>query len=272
MQQFATTPQELFNSFWRHRSLILALAKRDVVSRYRGSVIGLLWSFFNPVLMLLVYTFVFGVVFSARWNVGGDSRTEFALVLFSGLIIFNLFAECVTRAPQLILTNANYVKKVIFPLEILPWVLLGSALFHAAISLGVWLMFYLLFFGLPGLNIVFLPIIVVPFLLLLIGFSWLLASIGVYLRDTGQVIGIATTAVLFLSPIFYPVSALPERYQYLLYLNPLTLVVEQTRDVLIWGLAPNWEFVAIYATMTLFVAWCGFVWFQKTRRGFADVL
>lgn len=233
---------------------------------------GLLWSFFNPVFMLAVYTFVFSEIFKARWSAGSESRTEFALVLFAGLIIFNLFAECINRAPSLILSNANYVKKVVFPLETLPFVVLLSALFHAAISLGVWLMAYLILFGLPHPTALYLPLIILPYVLFIMGLSWLLASLGVYLRDVGQIIGLLITVLMFLSPVFFPVSALPEQYRQLLYLNPLTTVIEQARAMLYFGEAPDFRILGVYWLATFLFAWLGFVWFQKTRKGFADVL
>lgn len=260
------------SSCWSHRQLIWQMTKREVQGRYRGSVMGLLWSFFNPLFMLAVYTFVFSVVFKARWNSGSDSKTEFALVLFAGLIVFNLFADCLNRAPGLIVSNVNYVKKVVFPLEILPVVSLGSALFHGGISLLVWLVAYGLFFGVPHASVAFLPLILLPLLLLIMGISWFLASLGVYLRDVSQVTGIATTVLMFLSPIFFPASALPERYQAFLYFNPLTAIIEQTRDVMYWGKVPDFSTLAIYLMASLAVAAAGFVWFQKTRKGFADVI
>lgn len=272
MQNFAATPREIIASFWRNRSLIKASVKREVLGRYRGSAMGLLWSFLNPLFMLTVYTFVFSVVFQARWGSGSESKTEFALVLFAGLIIFNLFAECINRAPSLIVNNQNYVKKVVFPLEILPWVSLGAALFHAAVSLCVWLIAYLLFFGIPHATLLYLPLILLPFVLLIMGLSWGLASLGVYLRDVGQFIGLLTTVLMFLSPIFYPASALPETYRQFLYMNPLTPVIEQTRAILIWNQIPDFILLGIYLTATSVIAWLGFAWFQKTRRGFADVL
>lgn len=272
MKQFSASPQEMFTSLCRNRALITTLVKREVIGRYRGSVIGIMWSFFNPVLMLAVYTFVFSVVFKARWSGGSESRTEFALVLFAGLLVFNLFAECINRAPSLILTNVNYVKKVIFPLEILPWVSLGSAMFHMLISLGVWFIFYLLFFGIPHLTALYIPFILIPLILMTIGLSWMLASLGVYLRDVSQIVGIATTTLMFLSPIFYPLSSLPPAYQPLLKLNPLTIVIEQARAVLIWGQHPDAISLGLYFLASAFLAWLGFFWFQKTRKGFADVL
>ena len=250
MRHFSASPIEMFANLWRHRDLIKASAKREVLGRYRGSALGLLWSFFNPLFMLTVYTFVFSEVFKARWSAGSESKTEFALVLFAGLIVFNLFAECINRAPGLILSNTNYVKKVVFPLEILPFVALLSALFHTLISLGVWLIAYTLFFGIPHLTVFYLPLVLLPFCLFLMGLSWALASLGVFLRDVSQFIGLLTTALMFLSPIFYPATALPEDYRRILYLNPLTTVVEQTRDVLFWGKTPDLFMLGIYCVVT----------------------
>lgn len=272
MQHFSISPKEIVVSLWDNRSITKALIKREVVGRYRGSFMGILWSFFNPVFMLVVYTFVFSVVFKTRWNSGGDSQIEFALVVFSGLIVFNLFSECVNRAPGLILSNANYVKKVVFPLEILPWVALGSAMFHALVSLGVWLIAYLMFFGWPYVTVMLLPLVFLPLTLFIMGLSWWLASLGVYLRDVSQFIGLVTTALMFLSPIFYPATALPEEYRHVLFLNPLTPVIEQTRSVLLWGKAPDMTMLLGYLLSAVLVAWLGFAWFQKTRKGFADVL
>lgn len=272
MRDFPATPIEMVASLWRNRSLIHASAKREVLGRYRGSALGLLWSFFNPLFMLAVYTFVFSEIFKARWSAGSESKIEFALVLFAGLIIYNLFAECINRAPGLILFNVNYVKKVVFPLEILPFVGLLSALYHSLISLLVWLMAYMVFFGLPHPSTLYLPLILIPYLLFIMGLGWGLASLGVYLRDVSQFIGILTTVLMFLSPIFYPAAALPEHYRHLLYLNPLTPVIEQTRDVLFWGNLPDFAGLSVYWCATALIAWIGFAWFQKTRKGFADVL
>ncbi|RCX06867.1 ABC transporter permease [Extensimonas vulgaris] len=272
MRQFSISPVEMCASLWRNRGLILASAKREVLGRYRGSALGLLWSFFNPLLMLAVYTFVFSEIFKARWNAASESKTEFALVLFAGLIVFNLFAECINRAPSLVLSNVNYVKKVVFPLEILPVVALLSSLFHAGISLAVWLLAYSVLVGLPHATTLYLPLLVIPYLLFIMGLGWALASLGVYLRDVTQFIGVLTTMLMFLSPIFYPATNLPETYRSWLYLNPLTAVIEQTRAVLYWGQVPDFALLAIYWAATFLIAWLGFAWFQKTRKGFADVL
>lgn len=271
------TPQSLQSlamvaSVYKNRDLIFNLIKREVVGRYRGSAIGLLWSFLNPVFMLIVYTFVFSVVFKARWLGGSDSKIEFALVLFTGLLVFNLFSETINQAPNLIINNANYVKKVIFPLEILPVVALGAAAFHMLASLVVWLIFFLLFFTLPSWTILQLPLVLVPLILMTLGLAWLLASIGVYLRDVGQIIGLTTMALMFLSPIFYPVAVLPAEYQSIMHLNPLTYIIEDTRNVMIWGRGISWSLWGYWTAASILVAWLGFAWFQKTRKGFADVI
>jgi lipopolysaccharide transport system permease protein len=272
MRHFSSSPREMVASLWRHRALVQVLVQREVIGRYRGSVLGILWSFFNPVFMLVIYTFVFSVVFKARWNAGSDSKTEFALVLFAGLIIFNLFSECANRAPGLILANVNYVKKVVFPLEILPWIALGSAMFHALISLVVWLVAYLILFGVPHATVLLLPLVLLPLMLFIMGLTWALASLGVYLRDVAQFMGMLVTVLMFLTPIFYPVSSLPEQYRQFLLVNPLTPAVEIARDILFWGKVPDFSLLALYTLGTALIAWLGFAWFQKTRKGFADVL
>lgn len=259
-------------SFWKNKSLIRNLVQREVIGRYKGSVLGVLWSLVNPLLMLTIYTFVFSVVFKARWNAESESKVEFALILFSGLLVFNLFAECINRAPSLILSNVNYVKKVVFPLEVLPWVSMGSAVFHLAVGCGVWLLAYLVLVGIPHWTVVLLPLVVLPFALFVLGLSWAIASLGVYLRDIGQVTGIAVQILMFLTPVFYPVSALPEQYQIALQLNPITPAVEMIRDVLVWGVVPKPEQWITFTVSALLVSALGFAWFQKTRKGFADVL
>lgn len=265
-------PLAMVASFYKNRELILNLIRREVMGRYRGSAMGLLWSFFNPVFMLIVYTFVFSVVFKARWIGGGDSKVEFALVLFTGLLVFNLFSEVINQAPSLILNNVNYVKKVIFPLEILPVVALGAALFHMCVSLIVWLIFFLVFFTLPSWTVLQLPLVLIPLVLMTLGLAWLFASLGVYLRDVGQIIGLVTMALMFLSPIFYPVAALPMEYQNIMHFNPLTYIVEDTRNVMIWGKNINWPLWSYWTALSTLIAWLGFAWFQKTRKGFADAI
>lgn len=272
LHRHPTSPLSLFKSLFKYRALIGGLIKREVVGRYRGSAFGLLWSFFNPVFMLLVYTFVFSVVFKARWPGGSESKTEFALVLFAGLMLFNFFAECVNRSPSLILSNVNYVKKVVFPLEILPCVAVGSAFFHLLISLIVWIAFYLVFYGAPHATILLFPFVMFPLVILVLGLGWFLSALGVFLRDVSQFIGIVTTVLMFMSPIFYSASILPEKYQPFLHISPLTVVVEQSRNVLFWGKGIDWSIWGLYTAASFVIAALGYAWFQRTRKGFADVL
>lgn len=271
MQNFRTSPRAMAGSLWHHRQLIHALVTREILGRYRGSALGILWSFVNPLFMLAVYTFVFSVIFKGRWSSEGG-RAEFALVLFAGLLMFNIFSECLNRAPLLILGNISYVKKVVFPLEILPWIVFGAALFHAFVSISAWLFFYLVMFGIPHATIFFFPLLFFPLALLTMGVTWFLASLGVYLRDTAQIINVLTTIWMFLTPVFYPISAVPEQYRPVIYCNPLAYIVEQSRNLLFFGKGMEWGAFSLLMVCAALIAWLGFFWFQKTRKGFADVI
>jgi lipopolysaccharide transport system permease protein len=256
-----------------HRHLIWQFVKREVLGRYRGSVMGLVWAVLNPLLMLSVYTFVFSEVFKSRWPGSKvDSTAEFAIMLFTGLLVYGLFSECINRAPGLILSNSNYVKKVIFPLEIMPWVAMGTAVFNAAtgalvLICGIWLVK-----GAVPLTALLTPLVVAPLILTTIGLSLFLSATGVFYRDLGQGIGVVSTVLLFMSPVFYPASALPAAYQPWLALNPLTYVIEDARNVLIRGESLQWAWWIFQMVASYAVAVAGYWWFQKTRKGFADVL
>lgn len=267
------SPIEIFSSFWRNRHLILQLTRREIAGRYRGSLIGVAWSFLNPLLLLLVYTFVFSVVFKSRWNINlNESKTDFAIILFAGMIIFSIFSEIINRAPSLIVSNVNFVKKVIFPLEILPWVLLGSVLFHGLVSLLVLLIVQFFVNHSISWTIVFFPLVLLPLTFASLGISWFLAALGVYVRDIGQITGVLTTVLMFVSAVFYPISALPQAYQSWLKLNPLVLIINESRNVLVFGVLPDWMSLGIALILSFVFSMIGFWWFQKTRKGFADVL
>ncbi|MCA8199747.1 ABC transporter permease [Burkholderia sp. AU33545] len=273
MQQLSTSPIQAIRLMMAKRSLIWQFTKRDVVGRYRGSVLGLLWSFFNPLLMLTVYTFVFGYVFKARWGTGGSgSKAEFAVTLFAGMIVFQIFAECINKAPSLIVSNPNFVKKVVFPLEILPVVTCLSALFHAAVSAIVLIIGVLVVKGGLSVTMLLWPLVLLPFSLMVLGLSWFLASLGVFIRDIAQSIGLITVVFNFMSPVFYPASALPAPLRKFLFLNPVTYAVEQSRAVLINGQLIDVSGFAIYSIASVIVFALGLMWFQRSRKGFADVL
>jgi lipopolysaccharide transport system permease protein len=224
--------------------------------------------------MLALYTFVFGIVFGGRrWDGASQSSIgEFAIILFAGLIPHAVFAEMLGLCPKLIRSNPNYVKKMVFPLEVLPIAALGGVLFHATISFTMLLVVQLLLIGRLPFTFLLLPVVLAPFALMVLGISWFLTSLGVFVRDIDQVLRPLTAVLLFVSPIFYPIDRIAEPYRALLYLNPLTFIVEQMRAVLIWGQMPNWFGLAVYGIIAMIVAALGLWWFQKTRRGFADVL
>ncbi len=258
---------------WSYRDLIRQLTWREVVGRYKGSFIGLGWSFIQPVIMLGVYTFVFSVIFKARWGVeAGEDKAAFALALFMGLITFSIFSEVANSAPSLVLGNVNYVKKVVFPLEILPLVRLFSALINALFSLAV------LFGGVLIINhfiyptALLLPLIWLPMMMFTLGCGYFLASLGVFVRDIGTVIGVLTTMLFFLTPIFYPVRAVPEQFHFLYRMNPLALFVEDARRVVLWGLSPDWTWFFVGMALSCAVMILGFLWFMKSKKAFADVI
>jgi lipopolysaccharide transport system permease protein len=266
-------PLAVFSSFWTHRLLILKLAQREVIGRYSGSILGLLWSFFNPLLMLAVYTFVFGVVFKARWSPGGSGSTlEFAVVLFSGMLVFGIFSECINRAPGLMLANPGFVKRVVFPLDGLPWVVLCGSLFHAAVGLAALALVMLVAMGALPATWPLIVVVIAPLALFVIGLSWALAALGVYLRDLQQTVGVVTAVLMFLSPIFYPATAVPQEFRWAIQWNPLTFFVEEARKVLVFGQLPDFTGLALMAVIGLAVAWLGLAFFQHARDGFADVI
>lgn len=269
-----TNPVEMARHLWQHRELIGQFTKREVLGRYKGSFLGVVWSFVTPLLMLIIYTFVFSVIFKARWgnNLSDSSQSGFALTLFTGLIAFNVFSECLNRAPGLIISNPNYVKKVVFPLEILPVSVLGSALINSLFSLVILLAANLIFHGVVPWTIIFLPLMYLPLALLCLGLGWFLASLGVFVRDVGQLIGVVVQVLFFMTPIFYPIEALPERLRFVLYLNPLTFIISHFRRVILWGQMPDWGEFGLITVLTGLVCILGYVWFMKSKKTFADVV
>lgn len=272
-RSFPASLTQLVASYFGNRELIRQLTHQEIVGRYRGSLLGIAWSLVTPVLMLLIYTFVFSVVFGARWGeIGNGSKAAFAVVLFAGMAVFSLFSDVVVRAPTLVMANTNYVKRVVFPLEILPIVQMGNALFHFAVNMIAWLVAAWWVLGSVPWTAFLLPLVLGPLLLGTLGLAWLLASLGVFVRDMAQTVGLFVTALMFMTPIFYPAMAIPEKYRWLIDLNPLAQVVEQSRAVMIAGSVPSGAWFITAWAIGLALHWLGFAWFQKTRRGFADVL
>jgi lipopolysaccharide transport system permease protein len=258
---------------WQYRYLIFQLTRRELVARYRGSFLGIGWSVLYPLLMLGVYTFVFSVVFQAKWGVGIEQgRLGFALNLFIGILTFDLFRETANSSPILVVTNPNYVKKMVFPLEVLPVVTLISALINSGIGVGVLILGLLIVNHAVPWTAFLLPLVWLPPLLFSLGCAYFLASLGVFIRDLASAIGLVTTILFFISPIFYPVSAVPQKFRVFIQINPISLYILQARQVMLWGQFPAWDQYAIGLIISLGICCAGFIWFMKTKRGFADVL
>jgi lipopolysaccharide transport system permease protein len=266
-------PLRPFRDLWTHRELLGQFVRREVEARYRGSYLGLVWSLLTPLIMLATYTFVFSTVFQSRWRPDAEpARGEFALTLFAGLIAFNLFAEVVTRAPTLVVSNTNYVKNVVFPIQLLPVSALGAALFHGGVNVAILLVASLIMFGTVSHTIWLLPLAALPLFALCLGMSWFLASLGVFVRDTTYAVGMATQILFVLTPVFYRRDAVPEPVRAILDVNPLSNIVEDFRRTLIWSQAPDWSAWAIAMGICACVFVLGYAWFMITRTGFADVL
>jgi lipopolysaccharide transport system permease protein len=256
---------------WRHRHLLLELVKREFSGRYRGSFGGIAWSFAQPLFLLAVYTVAFGVILRARWGFSGGTG-DYALMVFAGLIVFNAFAECLTRAPTLVTGNPNFVKRVVFPLEVLPWVMGFTAFFHAFIGIAVWLLGYAVLYGMPHPSVLYVPAIMVCLMPVLLAVGWLLSAVGVAVRDVGQLTGMLTHALLFLTPIFYSIDAVPPLLQGVLMLNPLTFVVEQLRLALFFGERPALRGLAVYFILASLFAWLSLMVFRRMRSSFAEMV
>lgn len=257
---------------WHHRQLTLQLTRRELQSRYKGSVLGWGWSLLTPCLMLGVYSFVFGVVFKARWGAAlPQGEGKFAMVLFVGVLLHGLLSEVLNRAPLAIISQPNYVKKVVFPVEVLTLVHLSAALVHSCLAISVLIAAMAIQQQLHW-GVLWLPLLMLPFAVFILGLAWFLAALGVFVRDTALVMPMLTMVMMFMAPVFYPLSAVPEAYRDWMWLNPLTFVIEQMRAVLFAGVLPDFAGLALYSLLAVVVAWAGFAWFQKTRKGFADVL
>lgn len=258
-------------SLGRNRALVMELVRREFSGRYRGSFGGMAWSFAQPLFLLAVYTFAFGVILKARWGFPGGTA-DYALMVFAGLIVFNAFSECLLKAPTLIVSNPNFVRKVVFPLEVLPWVMGLTALFHALIGIFIWFAGYLLVVGIPKPSALLFPVVFVCSFPLLLGIGWLLSALGVVARDIGQLTAMLSHALLFLTPIFYGIDAVPPPFQGALMLNPLTFVVEQLRVVLFFGQAPAVKGLVVYFLLSSLFAWASLRVFRRMRPGFADMV
>ena len=256
----------------RHRHLILRLAARRIEAQYRGSALGMLWAVLQPLLLLAVYTFAFAFVLGATWSPDQAGKADFALFAFSGMLIFGVFSKPFVEAPNLMVANQTYIKQLVFPAEVLPWASVLVALFDLAVGFALWAMLFVGMRGVPPVTWTLLPLVVLPAVLLALGASWLLSSLGVFLRDLSQIVSLAATALFFLSPIVYPTSRIPEWLQPIYQINPIVGILEASKDVLFHGTVPNWSRFAVLLLVAWATAWLGHAWFMRTKGSFADVL
>ncbi len=271
----AVNPINMVRGLYRQRELIWSLTKRDITSTYQGSFLGGLWTIIVPLMMMLIYTFVFSVIFQSKWDTGTSQASptgEFALILYTGLTAFNVFSMVLNRAPGLILQVPNYVKKVVFPLEILPVVATGTALFTCVINIGLILIGSVFVYHAISPTIWLLPAAFIPLILLTLGLAWFLSSLGVYIRDMSQAISVIVQIMFFLTPIVYSPSIIPKNLLFLLALNPLAPIVDSFRRTLLWGKMIDWGAWGMITLVSTIIAILGFAWFVKTKKGFADVM
>ncbi|NLL77149.1 MAG: ABC transporter permease [Clostridiales bacterium] len=257
---------------YKNNYLLRQLVKKDIQQRYQGSVLGMLWSFIVPILMLIIYTFVFSEVFQAKWNIDTSNKYEFALVLFCGLSAFNLVGEVMNRATVLIAMNTNYVKKVIFPLEILPVVVTISALFNCAISYIILIVAKLILYHNISSTLYLIFIALVPLVVMSVGLGLFISALSVYLKDVSNIISVLVTVLMYMSPVFFPLSSVPERFRFICEANPMTYIIENFRNVVLYGEYINWKFYGISCIVAFAIYLLGKVVFMRAKEGFADVL
>lgn len=269
MSAVVFNPWRILADVWRHRYLLGQLIKRDVLLRYRGAMFGVLWIFLSPLFMLAIFAFVFGQVFQTRWP-QQNSGLPFWLLLYSGLITFNIFAETVSRAPAAVRGYPSFVKKIIFPVHILPVVPLGAALVHGAFNFLI-LLAALAWAGSLHGQVLLFPLLLLPVLLLALGLSWFVAAWGVFIKDMTQIVPMFVQMLMFLSPVFYPVSAVPPALRPFYQYNPLGAVIEASRAA-VTGQPIAWGAWGITLAICLGGAMLGYAFFQHSREEFADVL
>lgn len=267
-------PGNFLRHFAGHRHLLLQFLIREIEAKYKGSALGLLWALITPLVMLLVYTFVFTAIFNAKWATadGPSSTGDYSLMLFTGFIAYNCFAESVLKAPMLIAGSQNLVKKVVFPIEILPVSVVGSMVVHTVCSLVILFAGILIIQGTLHMTALWLPLCYIPLIALTLGISWLVASLGVFLQDMGQFVTVAMQLLFFLTPIVYPITMPPEIVRPFLYLNPLTSIIQNSRAVLVEGTPPEWWSLIPVTIVCLAIMLLGYAFFMKSKRAFADVI
>jgi lipopolysaccharide transport system permease protein len=256
--------------FSRHHYLIAQLVRRDVLLKYRGSFLGITWSFLYPLLLLATFTLVFGSVIGSKWGTRG-SGVDLALFIYCGLLVFTPFAEVAGTTPRLLQSYQAYVKKIIFPTEILPLVSVLSATVHGLVNLAI-LVLVAVFAGHMHIMLLLVPLVLLPAWLFILGMAWFLAAVGAYVRDLIHVMPVLIQLTMFLSPVFYPVEAAPALLRQVHLVNPLAMAMQDTRRAVLEGLSPQWGIWFAMLVIGLAVAILGYKFFQHRKEEFADVL
>jgi lipopolysaccharide transport system permease protein len=251
--------------------LIYSFAKRELLGRYKGSVLGIAWAVLTPAVMIAIFTFVFSGIFHARFNAGG-SHWDFAVYLFCGLLPWSMFQESIQQSANTILAHSNLVKRVVFPLETLPAAQVLAALGNQLFATIALLIAVILVRQRLDLTVLWLPVLLIPQLLFALGAAWLIASLGVFLRDITQGVTLLLMAWMYLTPIIYPESIVPERLRPFINLNPFTPLVRSYRRIFLEGSAPDWPGLAYFTAFAFLVFLFGYWWFARTRKSFADVV
>jgi lipopolysaccharide transport system permease protein len=267
----STISRQSLLGIWDHRNLIAMMVRRDSFGKYKGSLLGILWPMINPIGHLILYTFLFCVILKVK--LGGDGSTSnFALYLMAGLLPWGAFSEALSRSSVCILEHPNYVKRVIFPLQVLPVITVLSTLVTEAMAFLILVAGVALYSHHVHLTLLFLPLVCVSQLLLTTGICWFLAALGVYIRDIRHMMALALAAWMYATPIVYPATSLPQNFKFLLWLNPMAGIVLDYRRVVLQGLPPDWNHYFSYTLVGVVAFFIGFKFFQKTKKSFADVM
>jgi lipopolysaccharide transport system permease protein len=258
---------------WAHRELLWQFTLRNVELRHKGSHLGLVWSFLNPLLMLGLYVLVFGYIFGGKFGIlPGETRVDYALGVFFGLTIFHFIAEVLGVSPTFIVSNPNFVKKVVFPLQILPAAGVGAAAFHMLISLGLVLISVLVWGSGFHAGLLWLPVILLPVLLFCLGVAWFFSALGVFFRDVGQVMQFLSIALMFSSAVFYSAQKIPPAAWTYMRFNPILLAIELARNAVLWQQPLNPNRLAYLYAAGILACYLGHAFFRRMKPAFADVL
>lgn len=257
---------------WVNRHLLAMMVKRAVSSRYKNSFIGVAWLVINPLIKLSIYTLVFHQILNVKWGAQEQTGPQFALYIYIGMIAFNVFSESMLAAPHVIVAHRNMIKKIDFPIEILPWVHFCTAVCDALIGFGIWLLAYLVINGMPYVTVLLLPLVFLPFLLITMGLNWMISASSVFIKDVNQMVQFGVAALLFISPIFYPLSAVPGFLHSVMLLNPLSFEIEMLRAILLDGAIPSIRYYLAYLAVGITLYYLGYRSYKSVQDEFADVL